>query len=214
MGKVSTPAKNKMSLASGTIKLAPVKMGDLAATGTGATAKQAYLAPHLRAAGVQNDQPQDGSTKADAASFPSLGAKPKPKTVWQKVSPVVTPVAAPAALPVPVAAPVAVASLSPNYKATVDACLERERLTEAERRKQPETEFDKMTAEEKEAAGWATMALNRAAVAAFLDRLEEQEVECHGTFTFAEMAALCSNYEKRAVKEMNVYRDKGAKVKL
>jgi hypothetical protein len=198
-----------MSLASGTIKLAPVKMGDLAATGTGATAKQAYLAPHLRAAGVQNDQPQDGSTKADAASFPSLGAKPKPKTVWQKVTPVATPAAAPVPVPVAAAAPV------PKYKATVDACLERERLTEAERRKQPETEFDKMTAEEKEAAGWATLALNRAAVAAFLEKLEEKEFpECTGTFSFAEMAALCSNYEKRANKEMNVYRDKDAKVKI
>jgi hypothetical protein len=201
-----------MSLASGTIKLAPVKMGDLAATGvaTGATAKQAYLAPHLRAAGVQNDQPQDGSTKADAASFPSLGAKPKPKTVWQKVTPVA---AAAAAAPVPV--PVAAAAPVPKYKATVDACLERERLTEAERRKQPETEFDKMTAEEKEAAGWTTLALNRAAVAAFLEKLEEKEFpECTGTFSFAEMAALCSNYEKRANKEMNVYRDKDAKVKI
>jgi hypothetical protein len=115
---------------------------------------------------------------------------------------------------VPPTGPVAalVATLSPKYKATVDACLERERLDQAERRKQPETDFNKMTAEEKEAAGWTTLTLNRAAVAAFLEKLEEKEFpECTGTFSFAEMAALCTNYEKRAVKEMNVYRDKGAK---
>jgi len=101
---------------------------------------------------------------------------------------------------------------TPKYKATVDACLERERLTEAERMKQPESDINKMTAEEKEAAGWATLPLNRASILAFLDRLEEQEVECTGTFSFAEMYALCSNYEKRADKEMNVYRPKGSKV--
>jgi hypothetical protein len=203
-----------MSLASGIIKLAPVKMGDLAtgaatsgatSAATGGATKQAYLVPHLRAAGAKNEQPQDGSTKADATSFPSLGAKPKPNlrcNVWQKVTPVATPVAPPVAPPV--------ASLVPKYKATVDACLEKERLTEAERNKQPETDFNKMTAEEKQAAGWATLALNRAAVTAFLEKLEEKEFpECTGTFTFAEMYALCSNYEKRADKEMNVYRPKG-----
>jgi hypothetical protein len=69
-----------------------------------------------------------------------------------------------------------------------------------------------MTTEEKLAAGWTTLTLNRAAVLAFLDKLEAEEFpECNGSFTFAEMAALCTNYEKRAVKEMNVYRDKGAK---
>ena len=203
-----------MSLASGTIKLAPVRMGDLAtsaatgaATGADTTAKLAYLAPHLRGS-VTTDQLQDGSTKADATNFPSLGTKPIPKTVWQKVTPI--------ALAVAVMADAAVATLMatpvPKYKATVDACLERERLTEAERMKQPESDINKMTAEEKEAAGWTTLTLNRASILAFLDRLEEQEVECTGTFSFAEMYALCSNYEKRADKEMNVYRPKGSKV--
>lgn len=203
-----------MSLASG-IKLAPVRMGDLATTATtdGSTAKLAYLAPHLRSAAAQNDQPQDGSTKADTTNFPSLGAKLKPNlrcNVWQKVTPVAVAVATPE--PEPVAEPEPIATPVPKYKATVDACLERERLTEAERMKQPETDFNKMTAEEKEAAGWATLPLNRASILAFLDKLEEQEVECTGTFSFAEMYALCSNYEKRAVKEMNVFRPKGSKV--
>jgi hypothetical protein len=50
---------------------------------------------------------------------------------------------------------------------------------------------------------------NRAAVVAFLDKLEEKEFpECQGNFTFGEMYALCSNFEKRADKEMNVYRPK------
>lgn len=207
-----------MSLASGTIKLAPVKMGDLATSAaTGAATKLAYLAPHLRGATAQNDQPQDGSTKADATNFPSLGAKPMPNlrcNVWQKVAPVITPVATPTGpVPVAVATPVPIAVPTPKYKATVDACLERERLTEAERMKQPETDINKMTAEEKEAAGWATLTLNRAAMLAFLDKLEEDNFpECTGTFSFAEMYALCSNYEKRADKEMNVYRPKGSKV--
>jgi hypothetical protein len=196
-----------MSLASG-IKLAPVKMGDLAAS---AATKLAYLAPHLRGSTAQNDQPQDGSTKADATNFPSLGAKPMPNlrcNVWQKVAPVA--VATPEPEPVPVAVATPVPLPTPKYKATVDACLERERLTEAERMKQPETDINKMTAEEKEAAGWATLTLNRAAMVAFLDRLEEDNFpECTGTFSFAEMYALCSNYEKRADKEMNVYRPKG-----
>jgi hypothetical protein len=79
--------------------------------------------------------------------------------------------------------------------------------------KQPETDFNKMTREEKEADGWTMLALNRAAVVNFIDTLEEQEFpECIGTFTFAEMAALCTDYEKRVVKEMNIYRDKAAKV--
>jgi len=201
-----------MSLASG-IKLAPVKMGDLATSAaTGAATKLAYLAPHLRGSTAQNDQPQDGSTKADATNFPSLGAKPMPNlrcNVWQKVAPVAV------ATPIPPTGPVATPTgpvLTPKYKATVDACLERERLTEAERMKQPESDINKMTAEEKEAAGWATLPLNRASILAFLDRLEEQEVECTGSFSFAEMYALCSNYEKRADKEMNVYRPKGSKV--
>lgn len=212
-----------MSLASGTIKLAPVKMGDLATSAatsaaTGAATKLAYLAPHLRGATAQNDQPQDGSTKADATNFPSLGAKPMPNlrcNVWQKVAPVALAVAIPPTGPEPiaVATPVPIATPVPKYKATVDACLERERLTEAERMKQPETDINKMTAEEKEAAGWATLTLNRAAMLAFLDKLEEDNFpECTGTFSFAEMYALCSNYEKRADKEMNVYRPKGSKV--
>lgn len=202
-----------MSLASGTIKLAPVRMGDLVAAGDGSAGpngvKQAYLAPHLR--GAAPLEAQDGSTKADTSSFPCLGAKPKPKTVWQKVTPVA------AAALVPPTAPVAVPPTGPvatqNYKATVDACLEKERLTEAEKNKQPETDFNKMTREEKEAAGWTILPMNRASMLAFLDRLEEKEFpECTGNFTFAEMAALCSNYEKRVVKEMNFYRDKGFKV--
>ena len=181
-------------------------MGDLAtgaATGaaTSAATKQSYLAPHLR--GAAPLEAQDGSTKGDATNFPCLGAKPKPKTVWQKITPAPIPPTGPAPVATSVAAPV------PKYKATVDACLEKERLTEAERRKQPETDFNRMTAEEKQAAGWTTLTLNRAAVTAFLDKLEEKEVECTGTFTFAEMYALCSNYEKRADKEMNVYRPKG-----
>ena len=189
-----------MSLASGTIKLAPVRMGDLSTASSAAATTTnpavAYLAPHLRGAVavVAQEQP-----KMDATNFPCLGAKPRPKTIWQKVS-------VPAVVE---AAPIVAA----NYKATVDACLEKERLDQAQRKKQPETDFNKMTTEEKLAAGWTTLTLNRAAVLAFLDKLEAEEFpECNGSFTFAEMAALCTNYEKRAVKEMNVYRDKGAKV--
>jgi hypothetical protein len=187
-------------------------MGDLStatATATAATTSPAvaYLAPHLRGAVavVAQEQP-----KMDATNFPCLGAKPRPKTIWQKVT-VAAPVATP--VPVPVAVPVAAAPIvAPKYKATVDACLEKERLDQAQRKKQPETDFNKMTTEEKLAAGWTTLTLNRAAVLAFLDKLEAEEFpECNGSFTFAEMAALCTNYEKRAVKEMNVYRDKGAK---
>jgi hypothetical protein len=144
----------------------------------------------------------------DATNFPCLGAKPRPKTIWQKVSVPAVVEAAPI-----VAAAAAAPIVAPKYKATVDACLEKERLDQAQSKKQPETDFNKMTTEEKVAAGWTTLTLNRAAIVSFLDKLEVEEFpECNGTFTFAEMAALCTNYEKRAVKEMNVYRDKAAKV--
>jgi len=208
-----------MSLASGIIKLAPVKMGDLVtsaaagatgdaigvATGAATTAaKEAYLAPHLRGT---SQKPQE-QPKMDAANFPSLGAKPVAKPVWNKTTVTASstiPTLVPMVLPAKPSPPMVL----PNFKATVDAYIEKQKATEAE--KKPETDFNKMTKEEKEADGWTVMSLrkNRAAVVAFLDKIEEKEFECHGNFTFGEMYALCSNYEKRADKEMNVYRPKG-----
>lgn len=216
-----------MSLASGIIKLAPMKMGDLvtaaaasgaAAGATGATdttatsaaAKEAYLAPHLRGT---SQKPQE-QPKMDTANFPSLGAKPVAKPVWNKS--VITasstiPTLVPMVLPTKPLPPMVL----PNFKATVDAYILKEKTAEAE--KKPETDFNKMTKEEKEADGWTVMSLrkNRAAVVAFLDKIEEKEFpECHGNFTFGEMYALCSNYEKRADKEMNIYKTKGKGVRV
>ena len=198
-----------MSFPSGTIKLAPVRMGDLVAptaTVPTAAAKNGYLAPHLRG----GPKEQEKEVKLDAANFPSLGLNPSkgPKISWNKTQVVTASSTIPTLVPT-VQTPVNL----PNFKATVDACLEKERLDQAEKMKQPETDFNKMTREEKEADGWTMLALNRAAVSSFIDRLEEEEFpECIGTFTFAEMAALHTDYEKRAVKEMNIYRDKAAKV--
>jgi hypothetical protein len=216
-----------MSLASGIIKLAPVKMGDLisasanAAAGatessgaatsaaTSAAAKEAYLAPHLRGT---SQKPQE-QPKMDAANFPSLGAKPVAKPVWNKTTVTASstiPTLVPMVLPAKPLPPMVL----PNFKATVDAYILKEKATEAE--KKPETDFNKMTKEEKEADGWTVMNLrqHRAAVVAFLDKIEEKEFpECHGNFTFGEMYALCSNYEKRADKEMNIYKTNGHKGK-
>lgn len=202
-----------MSLPSGTIKLAPVRMGDLVPTTAPASAtatasvRQGYLAPHLRGSGPKE---QEKEVKLDVANFPSLGLNPSKgaKTSWNKVTTVTASSTIPTLVPT-VQTPVNV----PNFKATVDACLEKERLDQAQKEKQPETDFNKMTREEKEADGWTMLPLNRATVVSFIDTLEEQEFpECTGTFTFAEMAALCTEYEKRADKEMNIYRDKVVKV--
>jgi hypothetical protein len=203
-----------MSLASGIIKLAPVKMGDLVASAaagatgaagdaTSAATKEAYLAPHLRGT---SQKPQE-QPKMDAANFPSLGAKPVAKPVWNKTTVTASstiPTLVPMVLPAKPSPPMVL----PNFKATVDAYMEKQKETQE---KKPETDFNKMTKEEKEADGWTVMSLrqNRAAVVAFLDKLEEKEFECHGNFSFGEMYALCSNFEKRADKEMNVYRPRG-----
>jgi hypothetical protein len=185
-------------------------MGDLVPTTAPATAtaaaKHGYLAPHLRGGAKE----QEKEVKLDVANFPSLGLNPSKsaKTSWNKVTTVTASSTIPTLVPT-VQTPVNL----PNFKATVDACLEKERLDQAQKEKQPETDFNKMTREEKEADGWTMLPLNRAAVVSFIDTLEEQEFpECTGTFTFAEMAALCTEYEKRADKEMNIYRDKTVKV--
>lgn len=211
-----------MSLASGIIKLAPMKMGDLVtaaaasgaaateATATSAAAKEAYLAPHLRGTSQKSQE----QPKMDTTNFPSLGAKPVAKPVWNKS--VITasstiPTLVPMVLPTKPLPPMVL----PNFKATVDAYIEKQKMAEAE--KKPETDFNKMTKEEKEADGWTVMSLrkNRAAVVAFLDKIEEKEFpECQGNFTFGEMYALCSNYEKRADKEMNIYKNKGKGVRV
>ena len=192
-----------MSLASGIIKLAPVRMGDLTSVATSAAtaATEAYLAPHLRGASAL--QTQQEQPKMDATNFPSLGGKPTTvKSVWNKAAPLMI-------IPTVTTLPVVI----PNFKATVDAYLEKERLSEAERNKQPETDINKMTKEELEADGWITLSLNRAAVIEIMKKNDSVEApECCGTFTFADMATLCQNYEKRVVREMNVYRPKGSKV--
>ena len=202
-----------MSLASGIIKLAPVRMGDLTSAATAATAAtESYLAPHLRAASAS--QKQQEQPKMDATNFPSLGAKPTPvKSVWNKVEPTVINalmlIPTLTTLPAVISLPVVI----PNFKATVDAYLEKERLSEAERNKQPETDINKMTKEELEADGWITLSLNRAAVIEIMKKHSPvQAPECCGNFSFTDMSTLCQNYEKRVVREMNVYRPKGSKV--
>ena len=127
-----------MSLASGIIKLAPVRMGDLTSVATSAAtaATEAYLAPHLRGASAL--QTQQEQPKMDATNFPSLGANPTTvKSVWNKAAPLMI-IPTVTTLPAVITLPVVI----PNFKATVDAYLEKERLSEAERNKQPETDIN------------------------------------------------------------------------
>jgi len=171
-----------MSLASG-IKLAAIRMTDLIDnidTKIVDAPKKGYLAPHLRSA---QPAPTQEQPKIDMANFPSLGS------------------------PIASASVTSAASVSPsNFKATVDAFLEKERQDVAMRGRVPETDVMKMTKEEQEAEGWAVLDLTRASAIHFPQESSPQP-EIKGHFTFAEMAALCHNYEKRADREMDVFRD-------
>ena len=195
-----------MSLASG-IKLAPIRMGDLVATaaasGTSAESKtkEGYIAPHLRN-GVA-EAPTQAQPKMDTTNFPTLGttASSAKAVVWHK-SPS-SPLSPTPTTPTSPSSPYTV-----NFKATVDACIEKERQTEAERAKMPETDVLKMTAEEREADGWTTLSMSRESVIGILRKQLIEEPELLGTFTFAEMAALCETYQKRVDKEIDFYRDR------
>lgn len=196
-----------MSLASG-IKLAPIRMGDLVATaaasGTAAAPKpkEGYIAPHLRN-GVA-EAPTQAQPKMDTTNFPTLGTPPSSAkaVVWQK-SPT-----SPSPNPASPTSPTPTSPSFANFKATVDACIEKERQTEAERAKMPETDVLKMSTEEREADGWTALSMSRTSILGILRKEHIDEPELLGTFTFAEMAALRETYEKRVDKEIDFYRDR------
>jgi len=180
-------------------------MGDLvaaplttAAAVAAVPAKEGYIAPHLR--NGLSEAPTQAQPKMDTTNFPTLGTPPSAKAVvWHKTP--TSPLSPNPTSPTPTSPSFA------NFKATVDACIEKERQTEAERAKLPETDVMKMTTEEREADGWTTLSMSRASVIGILRKELIEEPELLGTFTFAEMAALRETYEKRADKEFDLYRD-------
>ena len=182
---------------SSVMKLEPIRMAELIdQSATGVSKAQGYMAPHLRTAALSTGEIQPDFNGKD---FPSLGQTKTSVKSWGK--------------------PIANAHPSPkpctpniNFKGAVESAIEQEKLEAAERSKQPEEDYMKMTNEELKEAGWVILPRDATRIKALCNDLTNRVYPFQDT-TYSDYShtlgsSLCPEYERRADSEMDEYRPK------